>query len=196
MLPLAKERDDKEPGGIDWDVQTYGFDLDDSPIFFLGIGFDGTEDSGFTSHYFNITRRRPDSTSSSSSSSGEPTPSETSPPTATDDADRDAASSTSDPRDPGPDLGLSLGLGLGLGIPLAALIGGIISYIILKKRSKKRAMQLELENAKHAQPHAGWYTPENWSQSLVHEAMDSKPTVIHEAMDTSKMAELPGNHKG
>ncbi|KEZ40828.1 hypothetical protein SAPIO_CDS8023 [Scedosporium apiospermum] len=185
---LKKEGGDPEPGGTTWKVQTYGFDLDDSPIFFFGIGFDGSGGSGFTSHYFNITRERPSSTSSSStstsstSSSSGPTSSDSSPAIATSNTDGNSASSASDPS-----LRLGLGLGLGLGIPLVALISGLISYIVFKKRSaRNNAVPSDPRTASYVPSQAEWHTPEGWAQTP-----SPKPPVYHE-MDTPRpVAELP-----
>ncbi|KAB8229415.1 uncharacterized protein BDW43DRAFT_303158 [Aspergillus alliaceus] len=124
-----------------WTVHTYGFSLEDSPIFFFWINTNTPE--GFTSNYFNITEKaritsastfytatsifEPKSTTSPNSSSASTTPSlptETSPASAS---------------EPGLDstAKIALGVGVGVGVPAVLLLGALTCLKYCQSQSGK-----------------------------------------------------------
>ncbi|KAL2002199.1 hypothetical protein VTN02DRAFT_462 [Thermoascus thermophilus] len=128
---FTKVHPDDRVTNFTWTVQTYGFDLNQSPIFFFWINSDTP--TGFTSNYFNITRARVSTASAStatSTTSG--TATNTATPPAMTMTTTKAPAQTNEPETgltPGAKVGL--GVGLGLGIPLLAILAG---FLFLKCR--------------------------------------------------------------
>ncbi|PIG79030.1 hypothetical protein AARAC_003593 [Aspergillus arachidicola] len=118
-----------------WTVQTYGYSLEDSPIYFFWINADTPE--GFTSNYFNITeKKRTTSTSTSytATSTSEPTSSQSS-----------TASSTPSPasQESTSESGLNatakiaLGVGVGVGVPAILLLGALTCLKYRQSQTKE-----------------------------------------------------------
>ncbi|KAF2205539.1 hypothetical protein GQ43DRAFT_468026 [Delitschia confertaspora ATCC 74209] len=145
-----KQKTDSELGGFDWVVQTYNFDINDSPIFYFWIVSPDLEQFDWpSSHYFNISkvvassRSTSISTSTSTSSSSSPPSNLTPTPTQT------PSSTAPAPTPPAPTIAsnppksnnsLALGVGLGLGIPFVLLLGILAGMKLVKSRQSNSAL--------------------------------------------------------
>ncbi|KAL2013394.1 hypothetical protein VTN00DRAFT_919 [Thermoascus crustaceus] len=131
---FSKVHPDDQVTNFTWTVQTYGFDLNYSPIFFFWINSDTPE--GFTSNYFNITRERVSTTSTATSTTSATSTNTATPPAETLTTTNAPGAQTNEPETgltPGAKVGL--GVGLGVGIPLLAILAG---FLFLKCRQSRQ----------------------------------------------------------
>ncbi|KAK1765595.1 hypothetical protein QBC33DRAFT_516482 [Phialemonium atrogriseum] len=170
---FSKPQNQAEPGGLNWTVQTYTFDLDISPVFILEIE-NSAGDSGFSSHSFNISSKR------LVTSTAPPTPSSKpeSPTT-------DAGSAS------GLDLRLPLGLGLGLGIPLVALASFVLGYFVFNLCGRLPKEEAEKPSQRQTSPH-GNQPPYEIGSGQPAVALQEEPIYYEADPSAARLSELPG----
>ncbi|KAE8349226.1 hypothetical protein BDV28DRAFT_152082 [Aspergillus coremiiformis] len=140
MKPKSEAQvEDKGVTNFTWMVQTYGFGLEHSPIFFFWIN--ANTPKGFTSNYFNITDK-----ARTTSASIFHTASSTSNPTTTSLSSTTSSPPTLTPQTPPPpsESGLdstakiALGVGIGVGLPALALLAALTGLKYRQSKKSKR----------------------------------------------------------
>ncbi|KAI0874640.1 hypothetical protein GGS24DRAFT_331133 [Hypoxylon argillaceum] len=148
-----------------WTVQTYEFQLSNSPVFFWWL-FDNNSSSQQSSAYFNITIDAASSSSSSTSPSATPTPTLSSTPStppstqATSSTDSSTASSTSasvqpalgssSPAAASKNLSTGAAAGVGVGVALGVILiaaAGALLFWKRKRRQNNPRLQPELQGS-------------------------------------------------
>ena len=164
-----------------WTVQSYGFDLACSNVFYLALTPTENATAGFESHFFNITTRSPTVSPTSLPSPSSATGNSTAAPTSS------AVPNSSSQ---------SLKIGLGVGLPLVCIFGVAVGYLVAVRRVKKgssRGMQGPEQGSERIMSVG---CPWTFDHAMPEAVKDHLHGTIHEAPGVWPIAEVPSGRKG